>query len=138
MTANQRRIIRDYLLRRRWYFIAGFVIHLILMTACWWVGQPVMLGQSVLGAGCLTILLPLALRFGWRLWTTIPAMMFAAILSSLAPFLWDGFVKTHWPWLLAGLAVFLLGVWWATYRLLGTPHPWRAGAMKGLAAGRRM
>ncbi|MEI8039611.1 MAG: hypothetical protein WCJ14_14600, partial [Verrucomicrobiota bacterium] len=83
-------------------------------------------------------LLPLTLRFGYRLWTMMPVMMFAVFMSSLAPILWGGFVKNHWLWVLAGLAAFLLVVWWMTFRLLATAHPWRAGAMKGLATGRRM
>ena len=104
-------------------------------------GAPVdwnLLGQSVFGAGLLTLLLPLTLRFGYRLWTMMPVMMFAVFMSSLAPILWGGFAKNHWLWVLAGLAAFLLVVWWMTFRLLATAHPWRAGAMKGLATGRRM
>ena len=65
-------------------------------------------------------------------------MMFAMMVSSLAPLLWTGAIKNHWLWLLAALAVFLMVIWWSTWHLLATAHPWRAGAMKGLAAGRRM
>ncbi len=44
MTSNERLIIRDYLIRKRGYFIGGFVIHLIMMTWCWWSGTPIILG----------------------------------------------------------------------------------------------
>ena len=104
MTVNQRLIISDYLTRKRWYFAAGLLIHLIAMTGCWWMGRPILFG----------------------------------IYCGSALILWAGSSGNHRAWSLAGLAVVLLGVWWSTYRLLGTPHPWRAGAMKGLAAGRRM
>ena len=44
MTTNEVMIIRDYLTRKRWYLIAGFIIHLIAMTGCWWMGTPIFLG----------------------------------------------------------------------------------------------
>ncbi|MEY3898296.1 MAG: hypothetical protein RLZZ214_3817, partial [Verrucomicrobiota bacterium] len=44
MTANEVMIIRDYLTRKRWYFVIGFIIHLIAMTGCWWMGAPMFLG----------------------------------------------------------------------------------------------
>ena len=44
MTANEVMIIRDYLTRKRWYFAGGFIIHLIAMTGCWWMGTPIFLG----------------------------------------------------------------------------------------------
>lgn len=125
-----------------WPFALAMVLGLLAQAVFLLLdGAPIdwnLLGQSVFGAGLLTILLPLTLRFGYRLWTMMPVMMFAVFMSSMAPLLCGGFVKNHWLWCLAGLAALLLGVWWATWRLLATAHPWRAGAMKGLAAGRRM
>ncbi len=37
-------IIRDYLTRKRWYLIGGFILHLIAMTGCWWGGKAIIMG----------------------------------------------------------------------------------------------
>jgi hypothetical protein len=147
---SQLRVLRTLPLRTstltHWLLLWPFALAMVLGLLAQWVsllldGAPVdwqLFGQSVFGAGLLTILLPLTLRFGHRLWTITPVMMIAAFMSSMAPLVWGGFVKNHWPWSLAGMITVLLVVWWSTRRLLDTAHPWRARAMKGLAAGRRM
>ena len=104
-------------------------------------GAPVewqLLRNSVFGVVSMTILLPLMLRFGFRVWTLLPVLMFSTIIASSGHLLVSGFSAIHWGWLLAGITIFLVVLWWISYRLLGTRHPWRANAMKGLMAARRM
>lgn len=104
-------------------------------------GAPIewrLLGQSLVAAVFMSILLPLTLRFGLRVWTILPVLMFATLISSAGPFLFGGLSEIHGGWWLAISVTFLTAVWWISYRLLGTPHPWRANAMKGLMAARRM
>lgn len=104
-------------------------------------GAPVewhLFGQSLVGAAFMVILLPLTLRFGLKVWTILPVMMFAAFVSSAGRFVFGGLSEIHGAWWAAASVIFLLAVWWISYRLLGTPHPWRANAMKGLMAARRM
>ena len=104
-------------------------------------GAPIewhLLGQSLAGAVSMTILLPLTLRFGLKVWAILPVMMFASLISSAGRFLLGGFSEIHRGWWVAAFVTFLTAVWWISYRLLGTPYPWRANAMKGLMAARRM
>lgn len=104
-------------------------------------GAPIewhLLGQSLVGAASMTILLPLILRFGLRVWVILPVMMFASVTSSAGRFLVGGISEIHRGWWLPATGIFLVAVWCISYRLLGTPHPWRANAMKGLMAARRM
>jgi len=104
-------------------------------------GAPIewhLLGQSLAGAASMVILLPLILRFGLRMWVILPVMMFASLTSSAGRFLFGGLSEIHRGWWLAVFGVLLAAVWWISYRLLGTPHPWRANAMKGLMVARRM
>lgn len=71
-----------------------------------------------------TLLLPLFLRFGFEWWTMMTFMPLFILPVLLSDF--------HAGWLLvlvAGVAV-LAFVWTLTYRLLGSAHPWRAGAFK--------
>ena len=82
----------------------------------------------------MAILLPLALRFGLKLWT----ILFASVISSAGSFLFGGISEIHGGWWAAAFVTVLAAVWWISYRLLGTPHPWRANAMKGLTPARRM
>ena len=95
-------------------------------------------GQSLVGAVFMAILLPLTLRFGLKVWIIFPVMMFASLISSAGPFLFGGISEIHSGWWAAASVTVLAAVWWISYRLLGTPHPWRANAMKGLTAARRM
>ncbi|MEY4570783.1 MAG: hypothetical protein RLZZ398_2222 [Verrucomicrobiota bacterium] len=100
-------------------------------------GAPIewhLLGQSLVGAAFMAILLPLALRFGLKLWT----ILFASVISSAGSFLFGGISEIHNGWWAATSVTVLATVWWISYRLLGTPHPWRANAMKGLTPARRM
>ena len=91
-------------------------------------------GQSLVGAAFMAILLPLALRFGLKLWT----ILFASVISSAGSFLFGGISEIHGGWWAAAFVTVLAAVWWISYRLLGTPHPWRANAMKVLTPARRM
>lgn len=95
-------------------------------------------GPSLVGAASMTILLPLTLRFGLKVWAILPVMMFATFISSAGRFIMDDFSKIHGGWWVAASVIFLLAIWWSTFLLLGTPHPWRANAMKGLMAARRL
>ena len=95
-------------------------------------------GQSLVEPVFMAILLPLTLRFGLKVWIIFPVMMFASLISSAGPFLFGGISEIHNGWWAAASVTFLATVWWISYRLLGTPHPWRANAMKGLTAARRM
>ncbi len=118
--------------------ILWLLAHLVLS---WLDGTPVewhLLRNSVLGVVSMGILMPLTLRFGLRVWAILPVMTFAAFIASAGHLLVSGFSEIHWAWLLAGLAPVLIATWCSTYWLLGTPHPWRANAMKGLMAARRM
>ncbi len=126
-----------------WPLGLGVLMGLLAQGLFWLIdGVPFdwrLFGQSVLGVVFITAMLPLSLRFGFRVWTLMPVMMLGAFLSSFPLLLRGGYLDNHWAWLLAaGLATFLGGVWWSAYRLLDSPHPWRAGAMKLQAAGRRM
>ena len=95
-------------------------------------------GQSLVGTASMVILLPLTLRFGLKVWAILPVMMFAAFVSSAGRFMLGGLSEIHGAWWVAASVIFLLAVWWISYRLLGTPHPWRANVMKGLMASRNM
>ena len=95
-------------------------------------------GQSLVGAVFMAILLPLTLRFGLKVWIILPVMMFASVISSAGSFLFGGISEIHNGWWAVASVTFLATVWWISYRLLGTLHPWRANAMKGLMATRRM
>jgi hypothetical protein len=79
--------------------------------------------SAFLAAVLPTLFLPLLLRFGikWWMMTFMPLFILPVLLTNL-----------HANWLLVlvvGVAV-LAFVWIVTYRLLATPHPWRAGAFK--------
>jgi hypothetical protein len=95
-------------------------------------------GQTMIGAISMAILLPLTLRFGLKVWAILPVMMFAAIASSAGRFMLGGLSEVPASGWIIGSVVFLVGIWWITYRLLGSHYPWRANAMKGLVAARRM
>ena len=81
-------------------------------------GAPIewhLLGQSLVGAAFMAILLPLALRFGLKLWT----ILFASVISSAGSFLFGGISEIHGGWWAAAFVTVLAAVWWISYRLLG-------------------
>lgn len=76
------------------------------------------------------LMLPLFLRFGMRYWMILAVIFPVMFLSSL---LGAPFIQLQDFWIFSGalvLAMFVLAIEWvACYRLLGSPYPWRAGAL---------
>lgn len=104
-------------------------------------GAPIdwkILRHSLFGAVFLELMLPLTLRYGLRPWTAMPVVALAS-MGSIFTSLPNGWGQgIHWLWPLAGACAFLTFIWRSTCRLLGTPHPWSAGAMRWHVQARRM
>lgn len=153
MSTPEQLLIRDHLSRKRFYYLGGLVLHLGLMTACWWV-RPVnligILGGSALllsldpsrnGAGLARTLLSMPVTAGqlarcWRFATfTLPALAGLVILGISAVIA----VGFHAPfWNLGGFAIIaftqtvILGM--LLFMLTGFP----AQAGPGDSVGRRI
>ena len=91
---------------------------------------------TVLGVAFVGLCVPFSLRYGLRSFVVV--VMIAVGTSVMISSQFGRISGNHWAWLLVGICVFLAAEWWATYRLLGSPHPWRAGALKWQGMGRRM
>lgn len=120
-----------------WPLAVGMMVGLLALAMLSLLdGAPInwkILGYSMFGVGFMELVLPLTLRYGLRPWVVMPVVMLASMGSIFA-----SEMGIHWPWPLAGACAFLAVIWWSTYWLLGTPHPWRAGAMRWQVLAKRI
>ncbi|MBC8126418.1 MAG: hypothetical protein H8M99_04625 [Gloeobacteraceae cyanobacterium ES-bin-144] len=96
------------------------------------------LQDAAFSVGLLTILLPLTLRFGLKLWTMVLMMILFGITTAIIPLSKSVDLDRYSFGLWVGFAIILACVWWCSFQLLATSHPWRAGMMKRMTMGERM
>ena len=112
MTTYERRIIRDYLTRMRWYFGGGFIFHLAAMSACWWLGNPILLGIY----GGSAIILMCELQHGGN--TTTRTMLSLPVTADQLARCWR-WVGLEFPVILFLLTLLLSAAIGAAF---GAPH----------------
>ncbi|MDC1349710.1 hypothetical protein N8194_01340 [Akkermansiaceae bacterium] len=108
--------------------VVYFLQALFQGTAIPW--QP--LSMKVMGAFTIVLVLPIFLRFGGNFFTIFGMILFVSMFGSLDILIRD-VLKTDPAKLeflaLPAFAILLLIVWAATYRTLGSTHPWRANRL---------